>query len=195
MARRPPQNLNEQRNDIRRRWKRGLVGGGRSQRKVVEAELGEIEVRLKKAQAVLLKASDFPNTYISETIGVSVGTVRKWFSEDEVKKEIAEVQDKMVDGALMYLQTYAIEAIEGILEIGRKSVDSKVALQAWQDVLDRMGVTKVNKSERLETVRDEISIAEEDWEKFESLPEDTQRKLAELSEEMQELIENAKGTG
>jgi hypothetical protein len=190
----------EQRRDIARRYKRGTVGKSRKARKIDdETQLDADALSFKKAYAVFLKASDFPYSYISDNLGVTRGLVKRWFEDEKMQENVREVQDDILNGAYNYIKTYAIEAVEGIAEVGRKSPDWKVSLQAWSDLLDRMGLTKVNKSESVQTRTDEqivtLGVDEEMLEKIEALPEETQDKIAELTTELQALVEDARGKG
>jgi hypothetical protein len=103
----------------------------------------------------------------------------------------------MAEAAVDLLRGYAVEGVEMLMEIARTTIDHKVAIQAITEVLDRGGVTKVNKSESTTTQKKlhEHEISDEFFEKLEGLPLETQTRLAEMAKEMEEMISEAKGSG
>lgn len=187
--------LADERAYIARRYKGSPTGDKKPKKVSNESDLSPDQVAFKKLQVAFLRASDFPAGYISDNVRVSTGLVRKWLKDPEVQEHVNEIRADILDGAVNYMKTYAIEAVEGIAEIARHSGDSKVALQAWTELLDRVGVTKVNKSESYVTKEESVSLnADTLMDQLESLPLETQHQIAELSEEIQKIIADASGS-
>lgn len=191
---RKSQTLQEDRATIKRRYKNSTNDGSKIKKTSNESDLDPQTIQFKKLQVAFLRASDFPVHYISDNVRVSGGLIRKWLKEEEVQAHIEDVRSEILDGAVNYMKTYAIEAVEGIAEIARHCGEAKVALQAWTELLDRVGVTKVNKSESYVTKDEQVSLNADDlMDQLEALPLETQHRIAEMSEQIQQMIEEAKG--
>lgn len=173
--------------------------GGRKRRKVEnESDLDAATLAWKKDYAVFLKASDHSYRYISDVLGVTTRMVRGWFEDEPMKKKVLEVQADMIDGALKLLKRYSVEAVEILMDVARRARDTSdwsEAIRAVEAVLDRAGLAKVNKSESqvVRTDRHETDISATMFDKLESLPVETQSKLAELAAEMERVVGEAKG--
>lgn len=183
MARRE-RSLDQQRNRIKSQYRRGR----KTEKRIVgEAALTEVELANKKMMACVLKAADFSYTYIGDAVSMSKDTVRRWFADDPVMAEtVEEIQASFVDGAVRLLKTYAVEAVEMLMELARSTEDDKVALQAITEVLDRIGLSKVNKSESIAAVtkRDVVDITDSSGlvEKLRNAPPEVQAQAAEHME-------------
>lgn len=136
--------LEEQRAEIRKVYRHGA----KSRRERINFDtLPEIEQAVKKESACYLKAADYSYTYIAEALGTTRGTVKGWFEQEGMKARVIGIQADYIDGAVKLLKTYAIELIEMLVEIARSDVDAKVRIQAITEALDRIGMSKVNKSD------------------------------------------------
>lgn len=173
---------------------------GRKTRKVEnEAGLDAATLQWKKDYAVFLKASDHSYRYMSDVLGVTARMVRGWFEDDEMKNRVVAVQNDMIDGAMALLKRYSIEAVELLMTIARNANsggDYSEAIKAVEGVLDRGGLSRVNKSESKLTKEERHThdTAEGFFDRFESLPHDTQVKIAELMDQVEQLVDSAKGT-
>lgn len=158
MPRKKAENLEEIRVDIRKRYKQGA----RASRGMTSfSSLSEMEQAIKKEGACFLKAADFSNNYIGDALGVTKGTVKGWWEEPAMRSRVEEIQADFIDGAVKLLKTYAIELVEMLVDIARDGlVDPKVRIQAITEALDRMGMSKVNKSESAVTKKNEIDITD-----------------------------------
>ena len=136
--------LAEQRNKMKRNYRRGPRAEG--VRVTDLSTLTEVELAVMKAKACFLKASGYSHTYIAQALHTTRSTVGHWFEEPEMRAEVLAINQDIVGGSLKLLKTYAVELVEMLMEIARTS-DDKTALQAITEGLDRMGLTKVNKSE------------------------------------------------
>ena len=188
MPRKTGVTLDEQRREIKRRYKKH---GTRAEKRIVSVEsMTETERAVKKEAACFLKAADYSYTYIANALGISKSAVRKWFDEDaEMRKRVVAIQKDYVDGAVAMLKTYAIELIEMLVEIARSDIDPKVRIQAITEALDRMGLSKVNKSESAVTKHTEVDLTDKSGlvEAMKDAPPAVQQEMARKLEEIQAL--------
>lgn len=156
-AKHRPASATEARADIKRKYKRG-----RKTEKVLtgESALDETQRIVKRELFCYLKAQDFSYNYISDSLGISKDTMKKWAQEPEIRERVTEIATDFVEGAIKYARTYAIEMLEMLAEIARTTHDDKTAIMAITEFLDRIGLTKVNKSESksAQTIREERSV-------------------------------------
>lgn len=182
--------LDKQRASIKRKYMRG-----RKVEKVLKGEgaFSVVELSCAKLSAVYLKAAGFSHAYIGEAVGVSKDTVTRWFSDAEMQRQYEEVHNDYVDGAVKLLKTYALEAVEMLMELARSATDERVALNAITEVLDRTGLSKVNKSESAvvteSKVKEEVSLTDPQGivAKMRAAPPEVQAKMAEHAEAMMAL--------
>lgn len=188
MPRKTAGTLQEQRDKIKKQYRRG-----RKVRKEVIAfdSLTEVEQATKREAACFLKAADYSYTYIGEALGTTRGTVKSWFEDSKMRERVAEIQNDFVDGAVKLLRTYAVELIEMLVEIARTSHDDKIAIQAITEALDRMGLSKVNKSQSavVQTSRTELDIIDKTglMEAMKDAPPEVQQEMARKLEEAMAL--------
>jgi transcriptional regulator with XRE-family HTH domain len=189
MPRKRAASLQEQRTEIRQRYRRGK----KQERTVVgDDALTQVEREVKLEIACYLKAMDFGHKYIAAAIGVSTSTLNRWLSDPRAAERIAEISADFVTGAIKYLKTYAIELIEMLVELARTTEDDQVALKAICEALDRIGISKVNKSESIsaQTIREEIDLTDKAGlvAALREAPPEVQAKAAEKLEEMIALV-------
>lgn len=126
-----------------------------------ESSLSEFERTIKRETACHYKAADYKYKDISEVLGVTVDVLKKWFQEPEMQARTAKIVEDMVGSTVKFAQLGAFEMVEIIADIARKADDDKTALQAACEYLDRIGMTKVNKSESMsaQTIREEREVS------------------------------------
>lgn len=126
-----------------------------------ESSLSEFERTIKREMACHYKAADYKYKDISEVLGVTVDVLKKWFQEPEMQARTAKIVEDMVGSTVKFAQLGAFEMVEIIADIARKADDDKTALQAACEYLDRIGMTKVNKSESMsaQTIREEREVS------------------------------------
>lgn len=184
--RKPAATLDEQRDDLKRRYKHGP----RAKRVIVNFDsLDETEKAVKLEAACFLKAAGYPHSYIGEALGTTRGVVSNWFHEiPEMRVRVSEIQADYIDGAVKLLRTYAIELIEMLVNIARTSDDDKVRINAITEALDRMGLAKVNKSESAASVtqKSEVDITDKTGlvESLKDAPPEVQQQAAKHMEEL-----------
>jgi len=127
---------------------------------VSEQNLDAFDRRLKRELACHYKASGYPYAEIAKQLDLTTDVIKKWFQEQEMQDYAAKLQEDMVDAAVKYGQTRAFEMLDMLANIARDTDDDKVAIQAIAEYLDRIGLTKVNKSESKSaaTVRKESEV-------------------------------------
>lgn len=179
---------------------RGKSGNSRySRRKLTkltdESQLIPAELQWYQNYAAILKAVGYSFRYISDTIMVQTGIVKGWFADEDLQEKVRLVQADIVSGAVEHLQNHTVELTEMLIELARTTTDDSVKLRAITEGLDRVGVTKVNKSESVVTKseRQEVDFSTEIFEKMEALPIESQEKIARLAAEMEGVISEAKG--
>lgn len=184
--------LDQQRARIRAEYKRGRIQG----REITgDASLSEVERQIKQEICCYLKAQDFSYAYMADALGVSRSTVKNWFSDSKLglPVKVAKIRADFVSGALKLMKTYAIEIIETQMQIMRTTDDEALAVKIGFELLDRLGISKVSKSESIsaQTLRNESEIDIVDRTGLLALaqkaPPHVQAKMAEQMEDMLSL--------
>lgn len=170
-----------------------------SRRKVLkvtdESTISASELAWMKDYAAVLKAVSYSYRYISDTLMVQTGIVKKWFEDPEVQAKVVLVNEDIVSGAVGHLKHHSVDLIEMLMELARSTSDDAVKLRAITEALDRVGISKVNKSESVvnRTDRQEVGLSAEIFERMEGMPIKTQEELARLATEMEAVMEESKG--
>lgn len=191
MPRKSSGTLEEQRNRIKREYKRGSRNYGGTT-VATNASLDETERYIKQEICCYLKAQDFSYTYMADALGVHKNTIRGWFADPELNLmgRVVEIREDLINGAIKYMKTYLIEIIETLMETMRTTNDEKIVVQIGLELLDRMGISKVNKSESAtaKTVRQESAFEITDktglLERAKHAPPHVQAKMAEAAENL-----------
>lgn len=188
MARKTEATLEQQRINIKKQYRRGpraavLVP--------VQTAFSELELAVKKEAACHFKAADFSYTYIAQALNTTKSIVSHWFEDEEMQKRTLQVREDHTAGAVRLIKTYMIEAVETLMQIARTTFDEKIAKEILQDLLDRGGVTKVNKSESatVNVNKAEVDITDSHglMEKLANADPQVQQKAAEHMEELMAL--------
>jgi predicted transcriptional regulator len=116
-----------------------------------ETKLADFEREVKREMACHFKASDYTYNEIARRLGLGVNTIKKWFQEEEMQKRCAEIVKDMVGSTMNYARLNAFEMLDIIADVARTAEDDKTAITAACEYLDRIGMTKINKSESLST--------------------------------------------
>lgn len=152
----------------------------------------------KKDYAAFLKAGDHSYRKISNILGVTGRMVKTWFEDPTMQARVNVVREDMADGAMKLLKLASVEAAQILLDSARGALSQgmwKEARDGAESVLDRNGISKVNKSESkvTKTERTEHDAADGFFDKFEALPHETQVRIASLMAEVEEIVTEAKG--
>lgn len=192
----PPKNsgtLAEQREKNVKKYMRGRVVDDLV---IGTSDLGEVERKVKQDTACYLRAADFSYGYIADVLNVHVNTVKGWFADDELglPARMVKIRDDIVGGAITHMKSYLLEIIEFQMQIARETSDEKLASTIGFELMDRLGLAKVNKSESVSaaTVRQEQAVEITDSTGMLALaanaPPEIQAKLAQMSNDMVSMI-------
>lgn len=137
--------IEQQRETIRRRSR----GKARVSEVKSDVKLDDFERTLKQQMLCYLKAGGFSNTYCKDALGVARSTIGAWLDDESLglREKIAKHHAEMIAAGVTMMQSYLVEIVEGLMQIFRESEDEKLAKEIGFEMLDRLGVTKVNKSE------------------------------------------------
>jgi hypothetical protein len=186
--------LAQQRNKMKRNYRRGQRAEG--VRVVDLSPLSDVELEVMKTKAAFLKAAGYSHTYIAQALNTTRSIVGHWFEEPEMRAEVVRINEDIVGGSLKLLKTYAVELVEMLMEIARTS-DDKTALQAITEGLDRMGLTKVNKSEGRSVIETKTDIEITDphglIDKLKDAPPEAQQAAAEHMEALMSITSEHTG--
>lgn len=169
----------------------------RKSKKVTDLdELTNAEVMWAKGYAATLKATGWSWRYISDTVNIQGSLVKAWADDKEFQQMVEKVSTDIVDGASEHLNRHAVEWAEMLAELARTTTDPATKLKILEAGLDRVGLSKVNKSESKVSKNEtrEVAFSSEFFERMEGLPVETQSKLASMAAEMEEIMEQAVGT-
>lgn len=154
------------------------------------------ELEYAKTYSAILKATGHSWRYISDTLNIQTGLVKAWADDENWQAIVAKVSSDIVDGGVTLLNNATVDLVEMLLDLARRTTDDSVKLRAIESGLDRVGVTKINKSESKVTRSDrvETDLSPGFFDRFEALPLESQRKMAELMSEAEKVFEEARGT-
>jgi hypothetical protein len=155
------------------------------------------ELQWRKSYAAFLRATGCSYQKIASIVHVRRGLVKEWFEDEELQDKVHLVQQAIVDNTIKFLNESALEMAQIVADIARlhKMSDPAVALRAAESALDRVGLSKVNKSESKVTKenKDSLTLSDDEFlDKVAGLPLESQTRIAELATEMQAEIEKAK---
>jgi hypothetical protein len=148
MPRKGAGTLAQQRSAFEQRYLRGRRG---KQEITSPALMTEFDRLLKQERLCFLKASDFSHTYCADALGVSRSTITEWLADEQLKlgERIAEISASMTQSAVAYIESCLVEIADALMEIFRTTTDEKLAKEIGFEMMDRMGLSKVNKSESI----------------------------------------------
>lgn len=185
--------LEEQRQDIIRAVRRGR----RVRTVKSDGSLQEYERAAKQQMLCYLKASSFSNKYCADALEVAPSTIQAWMDDPSLKlrDQIAQISANMTAAGVALIQSYQIELIEGLMQIFRETDDEKLAKEIAFELLDRIGITKVNKSESVvsgqinQTRRVEITDTSGIAEIAKKAPPEVQAAMAEQASRLLALAQ------
>lgn len=150
------------------------------------------EEMLKKNTAVLLKIG-VPNisyNEIADRIGETRKTVKDWFKTDvDVKDFYDWALNNLKEGSLELMKTYSLEAVETLVVLMRFGSE-KYMFEAAREILDRVGVPKVNRTEieRTDTTDHRWGDKDQLVAQIRALPIERQEEAIEAMEKFEELL-------
>ena len=164
---------------------------------VANDSLPDFERQLKQQMLCYLKAGGFSNAYCAEAFDVSRATIDRWLADEELnlRAQIAEISANYIAAGVTMMQSYLIEIVEGLMDVFRTTEDENVAVKIGFEMLDRLGVSKVNKSESAVAAtlkqQSEVDIVDKTGllELVKKAPPNVQQAMAQRSEELLALAQ------
>lgn len=134
---------------IRRKYKKNTA----KRVKLLPSEVPHVE-----QMVVVLKLANYSRKDMARIIGISRDQVADILALPKINEEIAILREKIPAAALELLENYMIEAVMVLVDEMRSSGESRYRIQAAESVLDRGGVIKVSKQERVEKTEQTINV-------------------------------------
>lgn len=124
-------------------------GRARSREVVSNESLDDFERRLKQEFLCYLKAGGFSHSYCADALGIARSTVTSWLDDEELnlRAKIEKTREQMTVAGVELIQSYLIEIIEVEMTLMRETDDEGLASKIGFELLDRIGIAKINKSE------------------------------------------------
>lgn len=165
---------------VRRRYKTDLS----RRTKLLPAEVPHVE-----DMVVVMKLAGYSRVQMGKAIGISRGQVREILDKPEVTEKIVSLRKRLPSAALDLLQGFMLEAIMAIVDVMRSSGDDGIVLKAAGEVLDRAGVPKASRQERLQ-VNEERTVITDDGlvDKLREAPVEVQEEAAQIIERLEVLL-------
>lgn len=141
-----------------------VIRRGRAANKEItaDASLVDVERRMKQETLVLLKAAGFSHTYCADALGVARSTITAWLADEDLNlsDKIEKTHEKMIASTVKLMQSYSLEIVQMLMDIARTTDNEERAVKIGFEILDRLGLAKVNKSESISaaTVREEREV-------------------------------------
>lgn len=155
------------------------------------------ELTFARAYSATLKATGWSWRYMSDTLNIQGSLIKAWADDPDWQAMVAKVADDIVTGGIDHLNRHTVDLVEMLLELARKTTDDAVKLRAIEGGLDRVGLSKVNKSESRVTNTEKAEVAFDDgfMARLAGMPVEVQTKVAEMMSEVDKLLaEGAKQT-
>lgn len=166
---------------IRRKYRKGL----KIDKKLVPGERKQIE-----DMVIVLKLAGYERTQIARIIGISLGQVREMIAAPGFTERLVKIRSTLTQSALDLLQGYTIEAIQTIVDIMRMADDDKVVLAACSEILDRAGIVKASRQERLQVNESRLTVTDDGiLEKLRDASPEVQEQAAQVIEQLESLLE------
>lgn len=166
--------------EVRRKYKTNT----KVRRKLLPGEIRHVE-----QMVVILKVAGYSRVQMARVIGISRGQVSEILAKPEISEEVVAVRAALPKAAMELMQGYMIEAVQAIVNVLRTAHDDKVILQAAGDILDRGGMPKASKTERLQVNEDRTTFTDEGiLERLREAPVAVQEQAAEMIEKFETLL-------
>jgi hypothetical protein len=150
--------------------------------KLLPAEVPHVE-----QMVVVLKLANYSKTQISKIVGISYAQVTEILAQPRINEEIAILRKKIAAAALELLQDFMIEAVMVLVDVMRTSQDDAMRIKASESLLDRGGVVKISRSERVDEER--ITVSDDGLlEKLREAPVEVQEQAAQLIEQLEGML-------
>jgi hypothetical protein len=168
---------------IRRTYKKNTS----KRTKLIPAEVPHVEF-----QIVVLKLANYSRTQIARIVGISRDQVAEMLEQPSVIEKLVDLRQKIPAAALELLQDFQIEAVVVLADVMRASPDDSLRIKAAESILDRGGVVKISKQERLNVNEDKTTITDDGIvDKLREASPEVQEKAAQLIEQLEEILTTA----
>jgi hypothetical protein len=141
---------------------------------------------------IVLKLGGYSNNQIGSSVGISRGQVKELLDEPKTAERLTELRRNLPGAALDLLHGYSIEAVQAIADVMRGTEDDGLILKAAAEILDRVGIGKVSKSqsEIHNTNENKLTVGAEEGllESLRQLPPDQQEEAAVMIENLEQFI-------
>lgn len=141
---------------------------------------------------IVLKLGGYSNNQIGSTVGISRGQVKELLEEPKTADRLFTLRQNLPGAALDLLHGYSIEAVQAIADVMRGTEDDGLILKAAAEILDRVGIGKVSKSEREihNTNENKFTVGAEEGllESLRQLPPDRQEEAAQMIEQIEKFV-------
>lgn len=141
---------------------------------------------------IVLKLGGYSNNQIGSSVGVSRGQVKEILEEPKTAERILDLRQNLPGAAFDLLHGYSIEAVQAIADVMRSTEDDALILKAAAEILDRVGIGKVSKSEReihnLNENKLTVGAEEGLLDSLRELPPDRQEEAAQMIEQLENFV-------
>ena len=141
---------------------------------------------------IVLKLGGYSNNQIGSSVGISRGQVKEILDEAKTAERLLDLRNNLPSAALDLLHGYSIEAVQAIADVMRSTEDDALILKAAAEILDRVGIGKVSKSEReihnLNENKMTIGAEEGLLDSLRELPPDRQEEAAQMIEQLENFV-------
>jgi predicted transcriptional regulator len=165
------------------------------QSKKVPATKKRIEVlpgseELLKQMAVVLTVAGYDQRRIAQQLAVSQPTISRWLRQPEAEQYHRFLGEHLINGAILLLRTYAIEAVETLVDVMRTTASDKTRLDAAKAILDRIGLNRAVATGEQQSEPQAIPGPEDDpfMRQFANATPDIQQQVCVLLDEMELLL-------
>jgi transcriptional regulator with XRE-family HTH domain len=168
---------------IRRRYKKNLT----LSRKFLPGERDHvIDI------VVVLRIAGYEKQQIARILNVGLSQIAELLNDPAVSEKLVMLRAALPAAALDLLQDYMIEAVQTLVDIMRSAEDDKIVLQAAGEILDRAGLGKATKSERLQ-VNENRTVFTDDGiiEQLRKASPEVQEQAAQVIEQLENLLTTA----
>jgi len=165
---------------IRRKYRKGTT----LDKRLLPGEMKQIEDTV-----IVIRLAGYERSQICRIIGISVNQVKAIYENPKTTERLVFLRNTISQAALELLQGYMIEAIQTIVDIMRGASDDKIVLQACSEILDRAGIVKASRQERLQVNETKTTLTDDGIvEALRSASPEIQEQAAQLIEQMENLL-------
>ena len=168
---------------VRRRYKKNLT----LSRKLLPGEREHVA-----DMVVVLRLAGYDKVQIARVLGLSNTQTWELLNNSDVAEKLVKLRSALPQAALELLQGYMIEAVQTVVDIMRMSDDDKVVLQAAGEILDRSGLVKASRQERLSVNENRTTFTDDGIvERLRQASPEVQEQAAQMIEKLEEILQGA----